>query len=214
MELLMTILVLVAIAWMVECRVDVSAPIRKRYRRWLDRRRNGVALKSVESFDGAYTLVVVDMQPMFSASSDPATLRAVEAEVQRAVAGGFPVVILEYALCGNTYPSLLQFLDGYPKLVIKIKHDDCGSREVTEACREHNWGMQVFRICGVNTDCCVHDTVEGLVFAVPGTIVEVVREACNSERPKDRAWGDYCSLPASAVRIVSQSGAQVAPCAA
>lgn len=213
MELLMTILVLVAIGWIVECRTEFSALLCRRFERYLERRRNGAALNVSKPFDGAYTLVVVDMQPDFQASCDPSTLRAVEVEIQAAVARAFPVVVLEYACFGHTHDVLMQQLKD-SRHCVKTKYSDDGSKEVTETCRTLGWNMRHFRVCGVNANACVQATVEGLVETVPETTVEVVREACNAHCGQEKMWDGYRRLSSRAVRIVSQCGAQAVPCVA
>src|SRR2546428_523598 len=97
---------------------------------------------------GEYTLVVVDMQPGFSSSLDPATLAAVEREILAAMRLRNPIVLLEYRSYDETNKVLTAHLTGrYDLFATKTKGTDDGSKEVLQACKEKGFTTQLFRVC-------------------------------------------------------------------
>ncbi len=138
------------------------------------------------------TLIVIDMQPGFPLSCS--VRRDVEAEILKAIEGGWAIVIVEFETeaAGDTHASLLKLLDGYlhHKLVKKTRED--GSDVVLEALRRLAYPTQLLRVCGVMTDICVQQTTVGLAMALPATRIEVVKSACTTAiQPYD--WSTFSS---------------------
>lgn len=136
------------------------------------------------------TLIVIDMQPGFPLSCS--VRRDVEAEILKAIACGWAVVIVEFdtEAAGDTHESLVKLLDGYVhhKLVKKTRED--GSDVVLEALQGLAYPTQLLRICGVMTDICVQQTAVGLAVALPTARIEIVKSACTTAiQPYD--WSTF-----------------------
>lgn len=137
-------------------------------------------------------LLVMDMQTGFAAACDGITIWFVKQEILRAIELNMPVVILEYDVddFGATHREIMELLSGYPRLAVigraprrrgQAEHErDNGAAEVVEACLEHNFHPEGFRVCGVNSDACVVRTIRGLVSSLPTCLITVVQDACNS----------------------------------
>ncbi len=138
------------------------------------------------------TLVIVDMQPGFSASMHARTLAQVERRIVEAVSHGWAIVVLENEshLHGHTLPRLIKHLIGYKRCIVIPKADDDGSREVIAGCQVAGFDLNFVEVCGVNTDACVKATVEGLIARSPFTNILVFRKACYSDTP-DGMWSDF-----------------------
>lgn len=138
------------------------------------------------------TLVIVDMQPGFTASLHLATLLQVERRIVEAKSHGWAIVVLENEshLHGHTHEQLLKHLAGYKRYVVVPKSDDDGSREVIDACVQAGFDLNFVEVCGVNTDACVKKTVEGLIVKSPLSSILVFRKACYSDTP-DGMWSDF-----------------------
>jgi nicotinamidase-related amidase len=105
-----------------------------------------------------YTLIVVDMQHMFPASSK--CLDACKDIVRAFVKTNNDIVFVEYVGCGQTISSLKR-LTRNAHYVYKDKCD--GSKEINE-CVTKNALSTNFVVCGVNTGACVLQTVSGLTY--------------------------------------------------
>ena len=141
-----------------------------------------------------YTLVVVDMQPFYT--TDAATIKNVAREVSLARERNNHIIFLtvpylsplQEAPFKPTYPEILAEVEGYPsdlwQTAEKIFQD--GSRIVFNTCAWKHFPINHLRVCGVNTDLCVLDTVKGLLKANDPALetIEVVKNACNSNNPE------------------------------
>lgn len=144
-----------------------------------------------------YVLLVTDMQPGFPASQDAITQWFVEQEIVRAIELGMAVVVLEYDAyeLGETLPRLMRHLQGYQRLAVvgraprqrgQLSHErDNGAEEVIQACLEHGFGLEHFRVCGVNSDACIKATIRGLADSISTCHLTVVQDACNSDNGRD-----------------------------
>jgi nicotinamidase-related amidase len=142
----------------------------------------------------AKTLVIVDMQPIFRASREPNTVIAVAHEIVVAKQNNHPIVIVEYAQSGRTHAGFDDLLKGYRHKARISKWNDDGSVEVIRALKRRNFPMQTIRVCGVNADCCVYETVTGLLYRLSKTQIEIVKKACNTEST-DFNWREYHKHP-------------------
>jgi len=127
-----------------------------------------------------YTLVVVDMQPNFSASNGRRVRKNCLREIKRAMKDGAHIIFLEYIGHGVTLPELMKPVNDYQYYCVKSKSDDDGSAEVQEAVFEKGFMIGRFRMIGINTDWCVRATAAGLRNRFPNSFVEVVEDACDS----------------------------------
>jgi nicotinamidase-related amidase len=128
-----------------------------------------------------YTLVVVDMQSSFEAANSKRVRENVKREIQRAMDNKAAIVFVEYVGQGPTIPSLVKPTDDYDRVFIVRKNDDDGSKEVSKVIRDNNLPGKRVKVCGVNTDCCVLETVNGLCSRLRSASFEVVGDACNSD---------------------------------
>lgn len=148
-----------------------------------------------------YTLVVVDMQPFYTTNT--ATINNVAREVRLARKRGNHIIFLWVPYLSPmqdepfrpTYPEILKEVEGYDRdkwqQVEKFSQD--GSRNVLSFCDRKGFPTKRFRVCGVNTDMCLLDTVTGLLKSSNPAVkaVAVVKNACHTTSPKtnnDRAW--------------------------
>lgn len=138
----------------------------------------------MNSSKSPYTLVVVDMQPLFRASLRADVQQAVTREVAAAVELGFPVIVLECypQVNGRTTAPLLAALADYDSLkqIVLEKKSSSGGRQVFEACRLFDW-PEDFRVCGVNTTDCVFETISDLAIYLRQATFTLVQAACADE---------------------------------
>lgn len=148
-------------------------------------------------------LVVIDMQDGFSASNDQRTISFVKQEILRAKQTGMAIVIVEFdpKEMGSTHREIMDLLIDYERCTTVSKDKDDGSEEILEACLDNGFWMEDFRICGVNSDACVLDTVTGLLERIPSCEITVVQDACNCSTGNDNdVWReDYPSLPVTVI---------------
>jgi len=140
------------------------------------------------------TLIIVDMQPVFRASREPNTIIAVTHEIFMAKQNNHAILIVEYARSGKSHTGFDHLLKGYPHKSRIKKWDDDGSKEVIRALIRRKFPTNLLRVCGVNTDCCVFETVTGLLCRLGKTKIEIVKKACNSEST-DFDWRGYYKHP-------------------
>lgn len=146
-------------------------------------------------------LVVNDMQPQFKAACSLNLLAAVQVLIESAKANKQAIIVVEYdpLFEGKTHKCLLDSLVGYEHVAFATKHldriqmrrargernlphnADDGSEQIIDACLEHNFSLEHFRFCGVNTDICVLKTVRGLREKIDDCRLELAFSACASE---------------------------------
>lgn len=131
----------------------------------------------------SYSLVIVDMQNYFSASREARVRTYCSKEILKAKYHGYPIIFAEYRHYGKTTATLLNLVKNYSKVYRTIKSKNDGSRGIVQLIHKHNFSSfqrKNFRICGVNTDFCVHDTVLGMRMRLPDANIIVPISACNS----------------------------------
>jgi nicotinamidase-related amidase len=126
-----------------------------------------------------YTLVVVDFQYEFKASRKRKTIEACKNAIIKAINDEAVIVFLEYIGCGRTMKSLFNLVDTYESVHFIRKVGCDGSLEIKVI--ENMLATEHFRVCGVNTDACVEETVLGLNSEYPEAVIEVLEQACNSD---------------------------------
>jgi nicotinamidase-related amidase len=125
-------------------------------------------------------LVVVDMQPGYGRDMTRGVVEAVELLVREAREADSLIVFLEF--CDEpTLPRLMRLVRAYDQFVVEEKGGCDGSDEVLAACERGLYDTSAFVVCGVETHACVRDTARELASKLPGSQVEVVREACGQE---------------------------------
>ena len=128
-----------------------------------------------------YTLVVVDVQPDFYAANGKQFLLNCKREIRQAMKDNAGIVFLEYYGCGPTKIELRKLVDGYERAYFDTKDEDDGSLEVSVLLRKYYLNKKNVRVIGVNTDCCVRSTVEGLTAQLLNANITVVADACASD---------------------------------
>lgn len=136
-----------------------------------------------------YTLVVVDMQSTFEAANNKRVRNNCKREILQAIESNASIIFVEYIGEGPTIPSLVRLTDDYDRVFIVRKSTDDGSREVRKVIKDNKLPNRQIKVCGVNTDCCVADTVWGLAHKIKSAKIEVIPEACNSDN--DHTYGLY-----------------------
>jgi len=147
-----------------------------------------------------YTLVVVDMQPDFLASL--ACKEQVKKEVRKAVRSNNPIIFLEYKDDLGYYKYKPTYKDlvpvGYDKVIKSKKTEDSGARNVVIHLNKKKLPKKL-KVCGVNTQYCVFETVSNLI-RFNKLDVTVVAKACNCENKNSHE---------RAITWMKQSGANI-----
>ena len=114
-------------------------------------------------------LIVIDMQEAYyTATRRKGILKAVAREIKDAVKRNALIIFVEYPQCDfpETYKSLTNLTKNYEQCLFAVKDQTDGSEEIVEvAC---DWGVSLsrfrtIRVCGVEANCCVEETVQGLM---------------------------------------------------
>lgn len=107
------------------------------------------------------TLVIIDMQKQFYAANKKLIIKACQREIKRAIKNKEPIIFVEYKFHGRTMRELKDLVKDYKHKHTTIKESNSGAYQIHNAIQKHNLHKNL-RICGVNTDACVLDTVEEL----------------------------------------------------
>ena len=127
-----------------------------------------------------YTLVVIDMQAIFRASTDKNTVAHCKREIKQAMSKGAAILYVEYAGYDKTLPVLTNLTKNYQRKFSVIKHNNGGGKEVKATILKHRLPKTRIKVCGVNTDYCVLETVRGLTEKLKSAQVQLLSKACNS----------------------------------
>jgi len=145
----------------------------------------------------SYILTIIDMQPLFPAARSKSVLLNCQFEIGMAINNNAHIIFLEYEGCGNTI-KFLNYLPNkinYSKTYKTIKKINDGSGSILSLMRKKKIPRTDFRVCGINTDCCVFETVGGLDRKLPkGLKVKVVKKACGSEYSHKEGIKDISSI--------------------
>lgn len=129
---------------------------------------------------GNTSLVIIDMQPdTFQTSRDEDTILACIKAIEKAIEDDIPIFVVEYEGSGRTNQRLRCYLNGYEHTRYVVKNSDSGARVIIECMEQNDWDIKTFRVCGVNTQCCVASTIRILVRKFDKQI-EVIKEGCNT----------------------------------
>jgi len=134
------------------------------------------------------TRIVVDMQPSFTASAKPEVLVGVTEELVRAKEEQAPVIFLEYKDFEQTYSALTDIFLKYPWAYTATKAINDGSEEAIKLIKKKKLNPFYLRVCGVNTDACVHATVVGLLDHYKRSKIEVVKKGCGCHCYNGHDW--------------------------
>ena len=130
----------------------------------------------------SYSLIIIDMQEYFDAACDYRTQMACRKAIRKAMKDDAAILLVEYRGCGKTAATLAGLLDGYKNAHVVKKSNDDGGKEVVRKLRREKLPRGTIRVCGVNTDACVEDTVRGIMRNMRKRTpeIQVLANACNS----------------------------------
>jgi hypothetical protein len=132
--------------------------------------------------DMSYTLCVIDMQAIFSSSQEPRVQQSCIREIKKAIRDRSVILFVEYAGYPATIPALTDIVAqaNYKRAYHVIKSRNDGGQEVTDFLTKHHLPKMNMRVCGVNTDYCVRETVDGIRRFLPTANLHVIADACGS----------------------------------
>jgi nicotinamidase-related amidase len=130
-----------------------------------------------------YTLLIIDMQPQFSTSEK--CLPEVLYLISKAKRDSANILNVEYKGDGLSWPSIRKELRFYKNSRTIKKWSDDGGPQVFATLEKMNWLDKPIFTCGVNSDCCVPDTLDGLIYCfdeyeIEKPMISVIQKACNS----------------------------------
>jgi hypothetical protein len=128
----------------------------------------------------SYTLVIVDMQENFDSVLGNVVRANCRREISKAINDNAAILVLEYHCSGETVRDIRSMVDGYRRCWTASKYMDDGSNKVEELVYAHRLAKAHIKVCGVNTDCCVRQTVRGLTSRFPRSKIDVIADACAS----------------------------------
>jgi nicotinamidase-related amidase len=151
-----------------------------------------------------YSLIIVDMQKEFHASRFNRVQRNIRTEIRKAIKDEAPILFVEYDCYKPTIPSLTKPVKevSYKKAFHVRKARNDGSQEIDKALRKNKLPRKYLRIMGINTDCCVLETIEGLdgIFQ-KNYRIEVVADACDSEFSHEEGLSDLRKISSNVVIV-------------
>jgi len=118
------------------------------------------------------------MQPHFNSAKGKCVIANCLVEIQKAVKNKAHIIFLEYSGYGATSSKLTKGLRNHAIFV--EKDNDDGSNQIQKEVLRHKL-PKYFKVCGINTDCCVAQTVKGLTARFPKSKIEVLADACASD---------------------------------
>ena len=122
-----------------------------------------------------YVLCIIDMQPIGFNNSN-LIIENVLHLVREAIINKAFIVIAQFKRCGETNINIINELHNYPYKEYVWHNKNDKSKPIKEALK--NIFVREMKVCGVNTEYCVKDTVHGLAkkFHIP---IKVIEKACN-----------------------------------
>jgi nicotinamidase-related amidase len=98
--------------------------------------------------------------------------------IRRAILDKAFIVIAQFKKCGETHDHITAELNTYPYKVYLWHNKNDKSKPIKEILIERGILVRQLKVCGVNTEYCIKDTVNGLAkkFNIP---IKVIEEACN-----------------------------------
>lgn len=137
-----------------------------------------------------HTLCIIDMQPAFQAAKNTRLVAPILREIALAKKNDYPIVLVEYdpGQYGKSLKYVSSAIGKYNKAISVEKFANDGSEVISNTIKKITRSNRV-RVLGVNTDCCISETVIGLWWRF-GFAVEVVGDACWSgwDLPEEQAF--------------------------
>ncbi len=124
-----------------------------------------------------YVLCIIDMQPIGFGNSTLIIENVLEL-VREAVIDKAFIVIAQFKRCGETHINIINEIQKYPYKEYVCHNKNDKSKPIQEVLNRSNIYVRQIKVCGVNTEYCVKDTVHGLTkkFHIP---IKVIEKACN-----------------------------------
>lgn len=124
-----------------------------------------------------YVLCIIDMQPE-SFSNSIIIIKDVVELVREAIAKKAFIIVAHYNRCGETHIDITNELVNYPYKHYVWANINDKSCKIKQALIERKVFTRKIQVCGVNTEYCVWETVNGLArkFHAP---IKVIEKACN-----------------------------------
>ena len=122
-----------------------------------------------------YVLCIIDMQPVGFGNSN-IIIEDVLDLVREAVSDKAFIVIAQFKGCGETHINIINEIQKYPYKEYVWHNKNDKSKPIQEVLKPIF--VRAMKVCGVNTEYCVKDTVHGLAkkFHIP---IKVIEKACN-----------------------------------
>jgi len=136
------------------------------------------SLRLQQKHNYPYVLCIIDMQPQGFRNCNLIIVPVLQLVRQAIVDNAF-IVIAHFKGCGETHPQIIQELQHYLNKanVWHNKNDKSKPIQTELLCRQIF--VRELRVCGVNTEYCVKDTVHGLAKKYHQVQIKVVESACN-----------------------------------
>jgi nicotinamidase-related amidase len=124
-----------------------------------------------------YVLCIIDMQPVGFSNSN-LIIENVLQLVREAIMKNAFIVIAQFKGCGETHLNIMHEIQKYPYKTYLWHNKNDKSKPIQEVLHSLHIFVRQIKVCGVNTEYCVKDTVHGLAkkFQIP---IKVIENACN-----------------------------------
>ena len=124
-----------------------------------------------------YVLCIIDMQPLGFVNLN-LIIENVLQLVREAIVNKAFIIIAQFKCCGETHINIINELQKYPYKEYIWHNKNDKSKLIHEVLNRLDIFVRQMKICGVNTEYCVKDTVHGLAkkFHIP---IKVIEKACN-----------------------------------
>ena len=124
------------------------------------------------------------MQSAFSwAGRDPNTLSTVLELIRIAKDDKAYIFDIKLNNCGDVFPEIMELIKDYDNVTHLTAYHNSKCSVILDEIRTKNIGTDSIKVCGVNTNACVLETVRDLVKEYKNDIV-VVLDACNGDYHK------------------------------
>ena len=124
-----------------------------------------------------YVLCIIDMQPVGFSNSNLIVENVLEL-VREAIVNKAFIVIAQFNRCGETHIKITNEIEKYPYKEYIWHNKNDKSKPIQEALKNLNIFVREIKVCGVNTEYCVKDTVHGLTKKI-NIPIKVIEKACN-----------------------------------
>jgi nicotinamidase-related amidase len=122
-------------------------------------------------------LCIIDMQPV-GFSNSTLIIENVLHLVREAIVDKAFIIIAQFKGCGETHINIINEMQEYPYKEYVWHNKNDKSKPIQAVLKSLNVFVRQMKVCGVNTEYCVKDTVHGLAkkFHIP---IKVIENACN-----------------------------------